>query len=105
MEKYTLDPARITLDEFYRLTRNKELLPGRVLLHEFMEERFSQLSDAGIMHMGSLIKTMRSKEAVLTLSAKTRIPVNYLLLLKRAFLFKGYTILYRICRGYLQNKI
>jgi hypothetical protein len=83
MEKYTLEPARITLEEFYWLTRNKELLPGRVLLHELMEERFLKLSDAGIVHMGSLIKSMRSKEDVSTLSAITRIPVNYLLLLKR----------------------
>ncbi len=83
MEEYTLDPARISLEEFYRLTRNKELLPGKVLLYELMGERFSQLSDAGIVDMASLIKSMRSKEAVSTLSAITRIPVNYLLMLKR----------------------
>lgn len=83
MEKYSLDPAMISLEEFYNLTRNKELIPSRVLLHEFMEDRFSQLRKAGILHLGGLIKSMRSKEAVSSLSATTCIPVNYLLLLKR----------------------
>lgn len=83
MQKYTLDPSMISLEELYNLTLNKKLIPGRIMLHELMEERFTALKRTGIRDMGALIKSIKTKEAVSNLSAMTGIPVNYLIVLKR----------------------
>lgn len=83
MERYTLDPTLITLDEFYILTRDKKLIPSRIALHDRMEKRFAKLREAGISHLGALIKSLKSSELVANLSAVTGIPESYLILLKR----------------------
>ena len=83
MEKYTFDPALITLDEFYMLTRDKKLIPSRITLQDRMENRFVKLREAGISHLGALIKALKSRELIANLSASTGIPESYLILLKR----------------------
>ena len=48
MVDYSLDLSQISLDRFYHLTRSKQMLPGRVMLHEMMEDRFAILGRACI---------------------------------------------------------
>ncbi|MEN8231043.1 MAG: DUF4332 domain-containing protein, partial [Bacteroidota bacterium] len=83
MEKYTLDPTLISLQEFYALTVSKQLIPSRVSLHEKIDERFGILRNNGFHNLGMLLKSLKSKQNVQSIADATGIPAGYLLLLRR----------------------
>ena len=61
MLRYSIPLHRITLRHFFDLTKEKKMLPGRVMLQQNMEERFSQLSKLGIANLAHLIRILGSK--------------------------------------------
>lgn len=83
MKSYTIDPTVIGLEEFKELTAGRRMLPGRVALHEQMEERFDILGGSGIKHLGDLLHILGSKSKIESFSAQTGLPCDYLVLLKR----------------------
>ena len=83
MVNYSLDLSLISLDRFFQLTRSKRMLPGRVMLHEKMEERFAILARAGITNLKVLIKQLGSKQKMESFAAQWDLPYPYLVLLKR----------------------
>lgn len=83
MKKYTLDPELISLKEFYELTCKRQMLPGRVMLQEGIEEKFRILEAAGICELKDLIKQLRSSESRAAFSSRWKLPLPYLDLLKR----------------------
>ena len=83
MEKYTLDPGRISLQRFFELTRARRMIPSRVALHEQPEERFRLLEGYGIRDVGQLIRALGTKSKIHTVASATGIPESYLVLLKR----------------------
>jgi hypothetical protein len=83
MEEYSLNPHRISIDRFFQLTRNKQLIPSREALSDQMEERFGQLKELGIKNLGELLKRLKSKQELSSVSSVTGIPESYLVLLKR----------------------
>ena len=83
MEAYTIDPYKISMNRFYKLTASKHLIPSRVALREMIEERFSILNNLGIENLGELLKTLKSKQNLQAFVTKSGIPPAYLVLLKR----------------------
>ncbi len=83
MKRYSIDPGLITLDHFKRLTGNKRMLPGRVALQEHMDERFGLMKRSGIENLGDLLRALGSKSKIESYSARTGLPPDYLVLLKR----------------------
>ena len=83
MVNYSLDLSLISLDRFFQLTRSKRMLPGRVMLHEMIEERFAILAKAGIINLKVLIRQLGSKQKMDSFSARWNLPYPYLVLLKR----------------------
>ena len=83
MENYTLDPSLISMHKFYMLTVSKQLIPGRVLLNEKIDERFDILRNMGIKNLGMLLKSLKSKQNVQSIATASGIPAAYLLLLRR----------------------
>jgi hypothetical protein len=83
MVDYSLDLSQISLDRFFQLTRSKRMLPGRVMLHEMMEDRFALLARAGITDLKVLIRKLGSKQKMESFSARWDLPFPYLVLLKR----------------------
>ena len=83
MVNYSIDLSLISLDRFFQLTRSKRMLPGRVMLHEMMEERFAILAQAGITDLKVLIRLLRSKQKMESFAARWDLPYPYLVLLKR----------------------
>ena len=83
MVSYSTDLSLISLDRFFQLTRSKRMLPGRVMLHEMMEDRFAILAKAGITDLKVLIRELGSKQKMESFSARWDLPYPYLVLLKR----------------------
>ena len=83
MVTFSLDLSQISLDRFYHLTRSKQMLPGRVMLHEMMEDRFAILGRAGISDLKVLLRQLGSKQKMESFSARSDLPYPYLVLLKR----------------------
>jgi len=83
MVNYSPDLSLISLDRFLQLTRSKRMLPGRVMLHEMMEERFAILARAGITDLKVLRRELGSKQKMESFSARWDLPYPYLVLLKR----------------------
>ena len=83
MEKYTLDPGKISLDRFFELTGSRRMLPSRIVLHDHMMERFQILKEAGIRNLRDLISTLGSKPRIEVFASDSGLPEAYLVLLKR----------------------
>jgi hypothetical protein len=83
MVNFSLDLSQISLERFFQLTRSKRMLPGRVMLHEMMEDRFAILARAGITDLKVLKKQLGSKLKMESFSARWDLPYPYLVLLKR----------------------
>lgn len=83
MVNYSLDLSLISLDRFFQLTRSKQMLPGRAMLHEMMEDRFAILARAGITNLKVLMRQLGSKQKMESFSARWDLPYTYLVLLKR----------------------
>ena len=83
MVNYSTNLSLISLDRFFQLTRSKRMLPGRVMLHEMMEERFAILARAGITDLKVLIRQLGSKMKMEFFATRWDLPYPYLVLLKR----------------------
>lgn len=60
-----------------------QLYPGRRILHEKLEERFSSLHKAGIENVQQLADTLKSKKKLVQLSDTSGVNVEYLSMLNR----------------------
>jgi hypothetical protein len=83
MKSYRIDPAHITLEEFRELIAEKEMLPGRLMLQERMEEHFTVLKESGMRHLGDLLGFLSSKAKIREYSKKSGLHPDYLVLLRR----------------------
>ncbi len=83
MKSYSIDPDLVSLEEFRELTAGRNMLPGRVMLQEEMEERFAILKASGMEHLGKLFRLLASKSKIESFSERTGLSQEYLILLKR----------------------
>jgi hypothetical protein len=83
MKRYTLDPNKIGLERFKQLTRDRKMLPSRILLQQQMDQRFALLHAAEIFTLGDLLHRLRSQLKLEAFSKESGISREYLLLLKR----------------------
>lgn len=83
MLRYSIDPGQITLRHFFDLTRKRRMLPGRWMLHEKMDEKFTKLSESGIKNLADLLFRLGSKEKLEIFTRESGLDPTYLKLLKR----------------------
>ena len=83
MKQYSIDPSLISLEEFKELTANRRMLPGRVVLHKKIDERFDLLQNSGMETLGDLLRILGSKSKIQSFASQTGLPEDYLVLLKR----------------------
>ena len=83
MKRYSIDPAMLSLEEFWELTANRRMLPSRVVLQERMTERLAVLRQLGIACLGDLLHILDSKSKIQSCAVQTGLSVDYLVLLKR----------------------
>ncbi len=81
--QYNLDLEKISLHDYKELLKKQNLLPGRRILLDDIDERFSLLLNHGISNVLELRKALSASKKITVLSSQTGIPEDYLVILKR----------------------
>lgn len=80
---YSLDLKNISLETYRDLLAGKDLLPGRRLLHQNLNENISRIAAAGIKNLSGLKKALSSPDKIRSFSVSSGVSEEYLILLKR----------------------
>lgn len=82
-DDYYIDLEHLSLERFKDALEKKELLPGRMILKEQMDERFDVLESMGINHLQELWETLKTKKRVAQFADESGLPQEYLIVLRR----------------------
>lgn len=80
---YYIDEEKVSLDNLQKRIEETDLVPSRILLLEKIDERFVKLKEHGFYTLEDLRKGLKNKKNIPTLSMKTGINHDYLVLLRR----------------------
>ncbi len=80
---YTIDLNKFSLDEFYSLVTEIELLPSRKILLQSIDEVMRILKEKGISTLAELIDLLKNKEKYGILSEELGVSEKYLTVLNR----------------------
>jgi hypothetical protein len=83
MMGYTLPLEQISLSDYRQLLRQQNLLPGRRILLEQLDERFALLTSSGLTNLAQLSAVLATPAKLTSLAVKTGIPEEYLVILRR----------------------
>jgi len=83
MMGYTLPLEQISLSEYRQLLRQQNLLPGRRILQEQLDERFTLLTSSGLTNLAQLSAVLATPAKLTSLAVKAGIPEEYLVILRR----------------------
>jgi replicative superfamily II helicase len=81
--RYTLDLKVISIQEYKDLITRQNLLPGRRLLWQNIDERFKAISEQNITNIEELKKRLSTPQKMSSFVTATGISGEYLILLKR----------------------
>ncbi|OJF92407.1 DUF4332 domain-containing protein [Alkalibacterium sp. 20] len=80
---YYIDEDKVTLDNLQNRIEETDLVPSRILLLEKIDKQFVKLKEHGFFTLKDLRKGLENKKDIPTLSKKTGIDHDYLVLLRR----------------------
>ncbi|THB66745.1 MAG: DUF4332 domain-containing protein [Desulfovibrio sp.] len=83
MSNYHMDLNQLSLDWYQETLRAKELMPGRRVLHDSLDERFAAIRGKGVETLGQLVEAMRTKPRLQNFALLTGLEEQYLVILKR----------------------
>jgi hypothetical protein len=82
-EEYFIDAAQFSLDKFRTILKTKDILPGRIILKDNVDENFDILKSKGIISLFDLLETLKTKPKLEKFSNETGLSVDYLTILRR----------------------
>ena len=82
-ENYFIDTDKFSIDKFRNILLTKEILPGRIILKEDLDERFDILKTKKIKTLSDLLETLKTKQKIDRFSKETGLNVEYLTILRR----------------------
>ena len=82
-ENYFIDTDKFSIDKFRNILLTKEILPGRSILKEDLDERFDILKTKKIKTLSDLLETLKTKQKIDRFSKETGLTVEYLTILRR----------------------
>ena len=82
-DDYYIDLENIDLEGFKASIEDKDLLPGRVVLRENLDQRFGILADRGINTLGDLWRALKTKRRVAQFADQSGLSKEYLTILRR----------------------
>lgn len=82
-DNYSIDLEKITLERFQHMLETKELLPGRMILKEQIDERFGILESMGIDNLQELWEKLKTQKRVAQLAEDSGLREEYLIILRR----------------------
>lgn len=80
---YSIDLNKIMIVEYKELLKTKNLLPGRRILWENIEENFNLIQGIGVSSVSELKKHLSTSNRVKSFSEKSKISEEYLTILRR----------------------
>jgi len=81
--EYFIDLAQISLEDYKKMLKNVQLLPGRRILYEQIDEHLESLAQKGIANLLQLLEALKSSKRIEQLSKELNIPAEYLTILRR----------------------
>lgn len=81
--KYSIDLESLPIHEYKALLKQQNLLPGRRILWQGIEENFAFFERQGIKSIAELKKRISSPKKIATFASKSGISKEYLVILKR----------------------
>ncbi|MFZ4521835.1 MAG: DUF4332 domain-containing protein [Bacteroidales bacterium] len=82
-DNYFVDTEKFTIDKFKNILKTKDILPGRIVLKDRIDERFDLLKSKGIDSLSDLLDSLKTKPKVDKFSKDTGLDINYLTILRR----------------------
>jgi hypothetical protein len=82
-ENYFVDTARFSIDKFRNILKSKDILPGRIVLKDKVDERFDLLKSKGIKSLFDLLEALKTKPQVERFSKDSGLTIDYLTILRR----------------------
>lgn len=83
MADYHMDLGRLSLDWYQEGLAAKELMPGRRVLHDNLDQRFALIRGRGVETLGQLVEVLRTKPRLQRFAQRTGLEEEYLVILKR----------------------
>ena len=80
---YCIDLKGISLEQFRHMLETKNILPGRKILLEQLDERFAALASMGVGNLADLSAALKSKAKQEAFSKASGLPLDYLAILRR----------------------
>ncbi|MPM46906.1 hypothetical protein SDC9_93613 [bioreactor metagenome] len=81
--QYNLDLSKISIDDYKELLRNQNLLPGRRVLWENLDESFLKIHELDVENIEQLRKILSTPQKLADFATRSGIPADYLVILKR----------------------
>jgi len=82
-EKFTINTKTFSLKRLKHILETKDLLPGRVILKENIDQQFNILESAGLKSMYDLLEAIKNKKRLANFAEENGIDIEYLTILKR----------------------
>jgi hypothetical protein len=82
-ENYFIDTNKFSIDKFRSILLTKEILPGRIILKEDINERFDLLKTKKIKTLSDLLESLKTKQKIDKFANETGLSVEYLTILRR----------------------
>lgn len=82
-ESYYIDSCNFSIDKFRNILKSKEILPGRIILKDRLDERFDLFESLGIKTLSDLLDALKTKSRIDQFSKVTGLSVEYLTILRR----------------------
>jgi len=82
-DDYYIDLEGFSLERFKEVLQTKDLLPGRMILKEQLDERFGLLDSVGIHNLQELWDALKTKQRLAGFADETGLSQEYLVLLRR----------------------
>jgi len=81
--KYSIDLEKLSVQEYKKLLKMQNLLPGRRILWQDIDQNFTKIENNNIKTVEQLRKTLSTPMKIATFASDTGISEDYLLILKR----------------------
>jgi hypothetical protein len=80
---YFLDASKFSLDRFQSILKSKNILPGRIILKDQIDERFELLRAKGLKSLSDLLDALKTKARIDLFSKDSGLSAEYLTILRR----------------------
>jgi hypothetical protein len=80
---YQLDLHVFSLEDYKEMLKKQNLLPGRLILWESIDDRFQAISKQGIQNAAQLEKALSTPEKLSHFAQSSGVPEEYLVILRR----------------------